>query len=412
MGQYTKIDKAYDFLIAHQDFDLSELIDASGWSLKNTKSNISKKLKDFLIRGSSKEYKVLSILSTYNKDDFRKIFSQTYTVKIPTEAEKLLNKSKDCVLTAVQNYNNPVVEYRLGSFITLSFIGFATLFHAIFERDRTVNYIKTNGDFLNLIDSLNKYKGKKEYNIKYEAGYLKKEVLKNIEGLKSFRNNIEHAYCELLDIDLYPLCQKILFDYQKILIKEFGRDNNIGNKLCLALQFSYQYDYSKIKQNKEYKELRERIIRHMSSTTAEYPSIIPIMIPANKYKEIDLTQIDSSKYSQIIAIVQEQKRNNAKNTVAELNKFLVEELAFTAIKFDSIKLLKLSRALNWRDDGKIILNDTYLGYDDLRTGNIYYKNASIEYIKDELRRSISNVFEKVLPKQQFERIFNISMDNT
>lgn len=94
--------------------------------MKNTKSNISKKLKDFFVRGSSKEYKVLPILSTYNKDDFRKIFSQTYTVKIPTKVEKLLNKSKECILTAVQNYNNPVIEYRLGTFITLSFIGFAT----------------------------------------------------------------------------------------------------------------------------------------------------------------------------------------------------------------------------------------------------------------------------------------------
>lgn len=158
MGQYTKIDKAYDFLTTHQDFDLSELIEASGWSLKNTKSNISKKLKDFFVRGSSKEYKVLPILSTYNKDDFRKIFSQTYTVKIPTKVEKLLNKSKECILTAVQNYNNPVIEYRLGTFITLSFIGFATLFHAIFERDGIVDYIKANGDFLNLVDSLNKYK--------------------------------------------------------------------------------------------------------------------------------------------------------------------------------------------------------------------------------------------------------------
>ena len=300
----------------------------------------------------------------------------------------------------------------MGTFITLSFIGFATLFHAIFERDKTVNYIKTNGDYLNLLDSLNKYKNIREYNTKYEDGYLKKEVLKNIDGLRSFRNDVEHAYCELLEIDLYPLCQKVLFDYQKILIKEFGRENNIGNKLCLALQFSYQCDYSKMKQDKEYKEVRERILEHMASTSTEYPSIIPIMIPANKYKEVDLTKLDTSKYSQIIAIVQEQKRNNAKNTVKELNEFLEKELNFTDVNFDSNKLLKLSRALNWRDDGKGILNETYLGYDDLRTGNIYYKNASIEYIKNELRISISDDFEKVLPRQQFERIFNTSLNNT
>ena len=404
MKQYTKIDNAYDFLSHCSEFNLSELAEASGWSEKNTKANISKKLKDFLGKGVHKEYKVLSLISSYNKDDFRKIFSQTYTVKIPTKVEQLLNKSKECVLIAVQNYNNPVLEYRLGSFITMSFIGFASLFHAVYERDG-ISYIKPNNDFINLLEALNCYKGKREYNTKYEKDYLKKEVLKNVEGLRSFRNDIEHSYCELLDIDLYPLCQKILYDYQKILMKEFGREHNISNKLCLALQFSYQFDYSQMKQDKEYKELRERIAKHMETAKGEYPSIIPLMIPANKYKEIDITKLDSSKYAKIIAVVQEQHRNNAQNTAEILNNFIKKELGCTEINFDSIKLLKLSRVLGWRDNGKKILNETYLGYDDLRKGGIYYRDTSIEYIKSELRYNLKGVLKKILPETKYRQLF-------
>lgn len=405
MGQYTKIDNAYTFLAHCGEFDTSELVEASGWSDKNVKANISKKLKDFLTTGNHKEYKVLPLISSYNQDDFRKIFSQTYNVKIPTRVELLLNKSKECILTAVQNYNNPVLEYRLGSFVTLSFIGFAALFHAIFERDNTVKYIKPNNDYMNLVDSLNNYKKNKKYNTKYEDGYLKKEVLKNIEGLRAFRNDIEHSYCELLDIDLYPLCQKLLYDYQKILMKEFGREHNIGNKLCLALQFSYQFDYTKMRQSSDYKNLKERIIKHMASTKGEYPSIIPLMIPASKYKEIDITKLDSSKYAQIVAVVQEQRRNNAINTAEILNKFMKEELHFTNVEFDSVKLLKLSREFGWRDEGKTILNETYLGYDDLRKGNIYYKDACIDYIKQKLRDNKEELFQKILTEKQYAKAF-------
>ena len=404
MGQYTKIDKAYEFLTHNDEFNVSELVVASGWSDKNARANISKKLKDFLIAGSGKEYKVLPLIASYNQNDFRKIFSQTYSVKMPTRVEQLLSKSKECILTAVQNYNNPVLEYRLGSFITMSFIGFSSLFHAIFERDGIL-YTKQKNNFINLIESLNCYKCRKEYNTKYEEDYLKKEVLKNIEGLRSFRNDIEHSYCELLDIDLYPLCQKFLYDYQKILMKEFGREHNISHKLCLALQFSYQFDYSKMRQNKEYKELKERILKHMEIAKGEYPSIIPLMIPASKYKEIDITKLDSSTCAQIIAVVQDQKRNNAQNTSKILNEFMKNELHFTNVQFDRGKLLKLSREFGWRNKGKTILNEKYLGYDELRKGNIYYRDASIEYIKQALRTNKEDVFRKVLTEKQYEKEF-------
>ena len=214
MGQYKKIDNAFNFLSSVEEFNTDELRNASGWTVSNTKANLSKKLKGFLSVGTSKEFKIKDIFRMYNIDDFRAVFSQTYEVSIPTKAENLLNKSKDCILTAVQNYNNPTVKYKLGSFITLSFIGFASLLYAIFERDNSVKYIKQNGDFINLIDSLHKYKNLADYNKKYDAGYLKNEVLKNLEGLREFRNDIEHSYCELIEFDLFPLCQKLLLDYQ------------------------------------------------------------------------------------------------------------------------------------------------------------------------------------------------------
>lgn len=82
-----------------------------------------------------------------------------------------------------------------------------------------------------------------------------------------------------------------------------------------------------------------------------------------------------------------------------------KELNYTEIKFDGTKLLNLSRELGWRDSDKKILNETYLGYDDLRKGNIYYRDASIEYIKNELRRNLRDVFKKILPEKKYKQLF-------
>ena len=407
MGQYTKIDNAYNFLSSTNEFNFDELKNASGWTIANTKANISKKLKGFLTNGDNKDYKIKEIFKTYSKDDFRSVFSQKYIVSIPSAAEKLLNKSKDCILTAIQNYNNPTIEYKLGSFITLSFIGFSSLLYAIFERDSTIKYIKPNGDFIPLIEALNKYKNFPDYNKKYNKGYLKNEVIRNIEGLRDFRNDIEHSYCELIELDLFPLCQKLLLDYQRILLKEFGKEHNISNKLSLALQFVYQYSYTTQKQNKEYIELKEKIKKHIDSAFGNYPVIIPLMIPAEEYSNLNLNNLNADVSAQIIALIQNEKRISSTDAVNEINNYLITELNFTLIKFDHTKLATLTKNLGWRGKNNKILDNKYLGNDELRkNNNIYYKIASLTFIKEKLKNNTSDVFKKALTQNQFNKFFN------
>lgn len=406
MGQYTKIDNAYNFLSSVEEFNFDELKNASGWTIVNTKANISKKLKGFLEVGSSKNYKVKDIFKTYSKDDFRSVFSQTYKVSIPTVAENLLNKSKDSILTAIQNYNNPTVTYRLGSFITLSFIAFSSLLYAIFERDNSVQYVKPNGDFIALIEALNKYKNLPEYNKKYAKGYLKNEVIKNIEGLRDFRNDIEHSYCELIEFDLFPLCQKLLLDYQRILLKEFGKEHNISNKLSLALQFTYQYDCTTVKLSKEYLELKEKIKKHIVSASGNYPAIIPLMIPAEEYSNLTFNNLNAEISAQIIALIHNEKRISSTDAVKDINSFLINELQFNLIKFDHIKLANLTKKLGWRGEDNKILNNKFLGNDELRKGqNIYYKVASINFIKEKLKENKEDIFQKALTQKQFNELF-------
>ena len=68
--------------------------------------------------------------------------------------------------------------------------------------------------------------------------------------------------------------------------------------------------------------------------------------------------------------------------------------------------MKLSREFGWRDEGKTILNETYLGYDDLRKGNIYYKDACIDYIKQKLRDNKEELFQKILTEKQYAKAFS------
>ena len=91
MGQYTKIDNAYNFLSSTNEFNFDELKNASGWTIANTKANISKKLKGFLTNGDNKDYKIKEIFKTYSKDDFRSVFSQKYIVYWLTEQNERLH---------------------------------------------------------------------------------------------------------------------------------------------------------------------------------------------------------------------------------------------------------------------------------------------------------------------------------
>ena len=61
---------------------------------------------------------------------------------------------------------------------------------------------------------------------------------KNIEFFLGLRNKIEHRYYPELDPALYGECQATLMNFEDMLVKEFGLDMALLDKVGVALQFS------------------------------------------------------------------------------------------------------------------------------------------------------------------------------
>lgn len=177
-----------------------------------------------------------------------------------SKAYKLLEKSKDSALLAVEIYNKPRTEFRTGGFVVMMHIAWTSLFHAIFERENIMYYYKKNSIHYETIDG--DYKAwelstcLKKYN-----STIKDPVEKNLQFLIKLRNKIEHRFAPLLDQDVFGECQANLINYEQLLEKEFGEKHIINENLVFSLQFSNilhkkQQKSIKVKQTNDYKELK------------------------------------------------------------------------------------------------------------------------------------------------------------
>lgn len=173
---------------------------------------------------------------------------------------KLLEKSKDSALLAVEIYNKPRTEFKTGGFVVLMHIAWTSLFHAIFERDRIMYYYKKNKVHYETIDG--DYKAwELSTCLKKYGTTIDDPVKKNLQFLIKLRNKIEHRFAPMLDQDIFGECQANLINFEQFLEEEFGEKHTINENLVFSLQFSHilhkkQHKSLRVKQTKDYKELK------------------------------------------------------------------------------------------------------------------------------------------------------------
>jgi hypothetical protein len=157
---------------------------------------------------------------------------------LPKDVRIHLDKATDSAMLAVEVYNKPATKFRSGGFIVLMCIAWTSLFHAIFLRNRKKpfhrgengRYIKIDGD----------YKA-------WELSYCLDEhfegtasaVRENLRFIGGLRNKIEHRSMPELDHHIFGECQACLFNFEDMLVKEFGAKHALNESLALALQFSH-----------------------------------------------------------------------------------------------------------------------------------------------------------------------------
>ncbi|HID8401944.1 DUF3644 domain-containing protein [Serratia marcescens] len=263
MSKYLKIDLAYDFLIEKErqgeTFKLTELSQASTWSIKTCSTHISKKLSTYFQREGD-DYITNGILFL-SKADFRATLSQISSL-INNYSRKgiLLNKSKEFAMLGVSTYNNPLIKFKTYGFIINMTIAFTSLFHAIFEKEGIDYYHKDRDGNTIFIDGEEKAWELKQCCDNYWQGE-ESAVKSNILFLVGLRNKIEHRFLPIIDLTCSGECQAALTNFENILTKEFGDEHALLVNLAVSMQLSRASLEAKIEALKQFQSQNYAVVR-------------------------------------------------------------------------------------------------------------------------------------------------------
>ena len=173
-----------------------------------------------------------------------------------------LEKATDSAMLAVEVYNKPATRFRSGGFIVLMCIAWTSLFHAIFfHRKQKPFYKKDNGRYVK-IDGDYKAWELAHCLDEYYGGDAS-AVRENLRLMVGLRNKIEHRSMPELDHHIFGECQACLFNFEDLLIQEFGPKYGMNESLALALQFS---NLRNAHQDKAVQQLR----KPLQKTVANY----------------------------------------------------------------------------------------------------------------------------------------------
>ncbi len=276
MSQHTKVKNAkvksaYNFFCKVEDenriFTLQELMDITGWSESTVSTYLTKKWEKFLepkehgyickgIKSISEE--IFLRIQSQKSDPFANVLRPQFTPVV----DILIDKSREAAMLAIQTYNNPFMSFRVHGFIVQMIIAYTSLFHAIFERKSIPYWYLESADIPKKNDGDFRYWELNSCIKEYYQGLTTPET-SNLKMFIELRNKIEHRFAPVLDSEISGYCQSLLFNYEKLLIHEFGEYFGLGQHLAIALQLSeYSPQYRQTLQHiqaKQYQEIKNFI---------------------------------------------------------------------------------------------------------------------------------------------------------
>ena len=184
---------------------------------------------------------------------------------LPSEVRAHLDKAVESAVLAVEIYNKPATKFRSGGYVLLMNVAWTALFHAIFlmrgvkpyyrndPKNPRSRYRKIAGDYKawELSECLNVFFGSNHPAIR-----------SNLEFFIGLRNKIEHRSMPQLDVKIFGECQAQLFNFEELVVKEFGQKYAINESLTLSLQFSrIQHE----EQSRAIRELHRPLAKNVES---------------------------------------------------------------------------------------------------------------------------------------------------
>jgi hypothetical protein len=159
--------------------------------------------------------------------------------RLANEVRVHLEKARDSALLAVETYNRPGARFRSGGFIVLMCIAWTALLHAVFFKRKIKPFYrkKSHRGHFEIVDGDRKGWELQTCLREYFGPSIQPQR-KNVEFFIGLRNKIEHRSMPALDLRIFGECQALLFNFEDLLVSEFGEKYALNESLTLALQFS------------------------------------------------------------------------------------------------------------------------------------------------------------------------------
>ena len=200
--------------------------------------------------------------------------------KIGSIKTELLIKSREAMLTAVQIFNNPNIQFKSESYIVLSNIAWTYLLHAYYRTQKIeYRYFEQHG-------LRKKFDRTKNGAFKYwelerclnDNNCPVENIAKaNLKFLIGLRHEIEHQMTTKIDDFLSARFQACCLNYNKYIKELFEDKLGIDRHLSFSLQFS-SINEEHANQLKEFKDLPKNI--------ATYINGFDESIPENEYNDM------------------------------------------------------------------------------------------------------------------------------
>ena len=177
-----------------------------------------------------------------------------------SEKRDLIEKAREAMLSAVQIYNNPLINFKTESFIVLSVIAWTYLLHAHYRSVR-IDY-----RYFTEMNKRKRYARNPDKSVRHwdlkeclsqTACPLDRDTKNNLIFLIGLRNKIEHKKAAGLDSYLSARYQACALNFNHYLKKLHGEKYGLDQNLALSLQFA-ELDHSQSKVVKD----REGLIPH------------------------------------------------------------------------------------------------------------------------------------------------------
>jgi len=187
--------------------------------------------------------------------------------RLSNEVATHVEKARDSALLAVETYNRPGTRFRSGGYIVLMCIAWTALFHAIFFKRGTKPFYrkKSNRRHFEVMDG-----DKKAWELSQCLtafwGQHNPPVRTNLEFFVKLRNRIEHRSMPGIDIAIFGECQALLFNFEDLLVTEFGERYALNESLSLALQFSHhRHENQQTATRKLHSSLAKNVISYINA---------------------------------------------------------------------------------------------------------------------------------------------------